>query len=301
MNCYLLMEFRIITHASNAANAMETLREARDTTISDANGDDASASNALAITSQILPSAADQLDLDTIFNQSLSSDSGQLDPNTIMNHLMHNFAGVPYQTDIQSQDFLRNMLDQITQNPEIMNAITQLGQQIDGNQDSGSMFAAMSRCQDGGVSGDLDMSFMVQQMMPFLSQDLHRGGSTSNLLEHDPSMKHENHRRCYSDSASLNGLPMDCQMNLKEAAQKIEEDYPAAEVFSSMVETAALLHENVYDIYGLAELCSEEELAETVSNLEGLSVFLKKNGESISHHNHHYHRYFKVQILYPLL
>ena len=51
-------------------------------------------------------------------------------------------------------------------------------------------------------------------------------------------------------------------MNLKEVAQKIEEGYPAAEVFSSMIETAALLQDNVYDIYGLAELCSEDELAE---------------------------------------
>ncbi|KVH90110.1 Ubiquitin [Cynara cardunculus var. scolymus] len=234
------------------------MREAGDT-ISEANGDDASASNALTTTSRSLPSAGGQLDLDTILNQSLPSDGGQLDPNTIMNQLMQNLAGVSYQTDFESHDFLRNILDQITQNPQVMDAINRLGQQMDGNQDLGSMFATMNGCQGGG---DFDMSFMVQQMMPFLSQALHRGGSSSNLLEHDPSLKHEHHRRCYSDSASLNGLPMDCQANLKEAAQKIEEENSAVEVFSCMVETAALLQDNVHDIYGLAELCSEEELAE---------------------------------------
>nr|GFB19047.1 zinc finger, LIM-type [Tanacetum cinerariifolium] len=52
------------------------------------------------------------------------------------------------------------------------------------------------------------------------------------------------------------------QMNLKEAAQKIKDEYPSIDIFSSVVESAALLHDHVYDIYGLADLCSEEELAE---------------------------------------
>lgn len=62
-------------------------------------------------------------------------------------------------------------------------------------------------------------------------------------------------------------------MNLKEAAQKIEDEYPSIEIFSSVVESAALLHDYVYDIYGLADLCSEEELAE-VSSIS-LSIYLR--------------------------
>lgn len=52
------------------------------------------------------------------------------------------------------------------------------------------------------------------------------------------------------------------QMNLKEVAKKIEDEYPPLEIFSSVIETTALLNENIQDIYGLADLCSDEELAE---------------------------------------
>ncbi|CAI9288902.1 unnamed protein product [Lactuca saligna] len=175
--------------------------------------------------------------------------------------------GVPNQTEMESQDFLRNMLDQITRNPEMMRAIGQLGQHMDDNQDLGSMFSAMSepQCQGGGDSGfdsDLDMSFMVQQMMPFFSQAFYHEDSGLNLLEHHPPIKKELHRRCYSDSASIKGSSVDCQMNLKEVAKKIEDEYPPLEIFSSVIETTALLNENIQDIYGLADLCSDEELAE---------------------------------------
>ncbi|KAK1436218.1 hypothetical protein QVD17_01996 [Tagetes erecta] len=182
------------------------------------------------------------------------------DQTTIMNLFMHNpelhglLTGISTQTEIEPQDILRNTLEQLTQNPEMMNAINQLGQQMDGNQDLGSLFAAMS-CSDGG--GDLDMSLMFQQMMPFVSQ-----AASSRLHEHNRPMKRDLHRRCYSDTASLSGYSIDCQMNIKEAAQKIADEYSALDIFSSMVESAALLNDNVYDVYGLADLCSEEELAE---------------------------------------
>ncbi|KAI3687527.1 hypothetical protein L1987_81224 [Smallanthus sonchifolius] len=213
-------------------------------TIPDANVDVANASYALTSNNQSLPSAR-----------------GQLDQITIMNLLMQNpalhrlLAGVlSNQTEIQSQDFLRDTLEQLTQNPEMMLAISQLGQRMDGNQDLGSMFAAMS-CSNGG--GDLDMSSMFQQTMPLFSQ-----ATSSRLIEHDRPMKRDLHRRCYSDTASINVLSTDCQMNIKEAAQKIMDEYSAVDIFSSMVESAALWNDNVYDVYGLADLCSEEELAE---------------------------------------
>ncbi|PWA34590.1 zinc finger, LIM-type [Artemisia annua] len=181
-----------------------------------------------------------------------------------MNLFMQNPAlnglleGVSNQAEFESQDFLTNMLGQLSQNPEMMNAISQLGQQMDGNQDLGSsMFPTMD--------GDLDMSFIAQHMMTLFSQASHQPSSSSILLEHNPPTKYGLHRRSYSDSASLNILSTDFQMNLKEAAQKIEDEYPSVEIFSSVVESAALLHDHVYDIYGLADLCSEEELAEVSS------------------------------------
>ncbi|KAL4592884.1 hypothetical protein LXL04_005891 [Taraxacum kok-saghyz] len=202
--------------------------------------------------------------------------NSQLDPNMIMNQFMQNPAligvldGIPNQTEMESPDFLRNMMDQITRNPEMMTAINQLGQQMVDNQNLGSMFASMTGSHsydgDGGPDcdgGDLDMSFMVQQMMPFFSQSFHCEEDTSlNLLEHSLPPKPKVHRRCYSETASITGISVDCQMNLKEITKKIEDEYPALEIFSSVVETAALLHENIQDIYGLADLCADEELAQ---------------------------------------
>ncbi|MFS8003547.1 putative transcription factor interactor and regulator LIM family [Helianthus anomalus] len=184
----------------------------------------------------------------------------QLDQITTMNLFMQNpalhglLAGVSNETEINSQDFLKNTLEQLTQNPEMINAISQLGQQMGDNQDLGRMFSTMS-CSNG--DGDLDMSLMFQQIMPLFSQ-----ATSSRLLEHNRPMKHERHRRCFSDTASINCISIDCQMNIKEAAQKIHDEYPALDIFSSMVESVALLDDNVYDVYGLADLCSDEELAE---------------------------------------
>ncbi|KAI3522556.1 hypothetical protein L1887_00429 [Cichorium endivia] len=241
-----------------------------DTDDDDDDDDEASTSGFLTPTDQSHPFTDGRLDLDTVMNPFMQNPAliGLLD-------------GVPNQTEMESQDFLRNMLDQITRNPEMMSAISQLGQQMVDNQNSGSMFAAMGGSQssgDDGVDGDLDMSFMVQQMMPFFSQAFYREDPSLNLLGHNPPIKQELHRRCYSDSASIMGLSVDYQMNLKEVAKKIEDGYPALEIFSSVVETAALLHENIQDIYGLADLCSEEELAETPSPSLYFSVAL-----SLSH------------------
>nr|GEX42308.1 zinc finger, LIM-type [Tanacetum cinerariifolium] len=216
-------------------------------TISEAKGDDEFVSYPLTTTNQVhLP---------------IQPVGGQLDQDIVMNLFMQNPAlnglleGVSNQTEFEPQDYLTNMLGQLSQNPEMMNAISQLCQQMASNQDLGSMFATMD--------GDLDVSFMAQHMMPLFSQASHQPISSSSMLrEHNPPTKHGFHRRCYSDSASLNVLSTDCQMNLKEAAQKIKDEYPSIDIFSSVVESAALLHDHVYDIYGLADLCSEEELAE---------------------------------------
>ena len=54
-------------------------------------------------------------------------------------------------------------------------------------------------------------------------------------------------------------------MNLEHVAQKIVDQYPPLEIFSSVVETASGLYNNASDTGPLDELCSEEELAQ-VSN-----------------------------------
>lgn len=80
-------------------------------------------------------------------------------------------AGVSQQTGVGSPDMLRNMLQQFTQNPAMRNTVNQIAQQMD-NQDLGSMFSG----SDGGPGG-LDLSRMMQQMMPIVAGAL--GGISS--------------------------------------------------------------------------------------------------------------------------
>lgn len=103
----------------------------------------------------------DQLDAANAVSQVLQSPS--------LNGLL---SGVSQQTGVGSPDVFRNMLQQLTQSPQIMNTVSQLAQQVD-SQDIGNMFSGLG----GGQGGGLDLSRMVQQMMPIVSQALGRGAS----------------------------------------------------------------------------------------------------------------------------
>ncbi|GJZ68170.1 ubiquitin-like domain-containing protein CIP73 isoform X3 [Tanacetum coccineum] len=212
----------------------------------------------------------------SVGNQSLTSPGGQMDPATMMNQVMQNpalsslLAAAANQPGAGPPDVLRNLMSQLAQNPAMMNTVTQLAQQMDGNQNLASMMAGMG----GPGSGSGDMSSMVQQMMPFVSQSLNRGSSSSNLLQRQPSRKPTLHRR-HSSVKNLNineRSSSDFRMNLENAAQKIVEQYPPTEIFSSIVETAAL-HNSIFDSGALDELCMEEELAQRV--LDSLIVSSK--------------------------
>ncbi|KAD5508287.1 hypothetical protein E3N88_15990 [Mikania micrantha] len=204
-------------------------------------------------------------------NQNLQSSGGQLDPATIMNQVVQNpalnnlLAGVSNQNGAGSPDFFGNFMTQLSKNPEMMNTVNQLAQQMDGNQDLTSMLTSMGGPSGGGGSGNLDMSSLVQQMMPFVSQTLNSGSSTSssNMLQSLPSRKGMLHRRSSSvKSLNTHERSGDFQMNLENAAQKIVEHYPPLEIFSSIIQTAAAYRNNVYDTSAINELCMEEELAQ---------------------------------------
>ncbi|KAL7590388.1 hypothetical protein Lser_V15G39955 [Lactuca serriola] len=188
--------------------------------------------------------------------------SGQSDPSATMNQVMQDptlsglLSGLSNQNGNNSQDFFKNLMNQVSQNPTMMNTINQLAQQMDGNQDLGGM-------RSGPRSGNLDISSMVQQMMPFVSQALNHGSSSSNMLQPTPSRKGGLNRR-YSSVKSLNTneRSSDFKMNLEHVAQKIVDQYPPLEIFSSLVETASGLYNSAYDTGALDELCSEEELAQ---------------------------------------
>ncbi|KAJ0615942.1 putative Ubiquitin-like domain-containing protein [Helianthus annuus] len=203
---------------------------------------------------------------------STSSAGGQLDPAATMNQLMQNpalnnlLAGVSNQNGSGSPDLFRNLMSQVAQNPEMMNTVNQFAQHMDGNQDLSSMLAGMGG-SGGSGSGNLDMSSLVQQMMPFVSQALNSGSgsgsSSSNKLQSVPSRKGTLHRRSSSvKSLNINERSSEFQMNLENAAQKIVEHYPPLEIFSSIVQTAAALRNDVYDTNAINALCMEEELAQ---------------------------------------
>lgn len=112
----------------------------------------------------------------------LSAD-GQFDSASAMSQVLRSpvmnnlFAGVSEQTGVGSPNVFRNMLQQLTQNPQIMNTVSQIAQQVDG-QDLGNMFSGLGSGQGGGF----DLSGMVQQMMPVVSQVLGHGSPTPQLF-----------------------------------------------------------------------------------------------------------------------
>lgn len=98
---------------------------------------------------------------------------GQFDMGNAMSHILQSpalnglLAGVSQQTGIGSPNALRNIMEQLTQSPAMRNTVNQLAQQID-NHDLGNMFSSLG----GGQGGGFDLSRMMQQMMPIVSQAL---------------------------------------------------------------------------------------------------------------------------------
>lgn len=102
---------------------------------------------------------------------------GQGDLESVMSQVLHSpalnglLAGVSEQTGVGSPDALRNMLQQLTQSPQMRNVVNQIAQQVD-SQEVGNMFTGM-----GNQGGGLDFSRMFQQMMPVVSRALGATGA----------------------------------------------------------------------------------------------------------------------------
>ncbi|KAK3231946.1 hypothetical protein Dsin_003827 [Dipteronia sinensis] len=173
----------------------------------------------------------------------------QLDPGSAMSQVLGSpeinglLSGFSEQTGVGSPDVLRNMLQQFTQSPQIMNTVNQIAQQFDG-QDLGSMFSGLG----GGQGGGLDLSRMVQQMMPVVSQALSRGSSAP---------QHSENRSTGTD----NHEDVDFQIGIQQVAQRVEHFDPPEEVFRAIVESAGRLQGNGMSAEDLVnELCSDESL-----------------------------------------
>lgn len=116
----------------------------------------------------------DQVDMGSVMSQVLQSPA--------LNGLL---AGVSEQTGVGSPDALRNMLQNFTQSPQMMNAVNQITEQVD-TQDFGNLFAGLG----GGQGGGIDMSRMFQQMMPIVSRAL---GAGSTPAQPSPVVGPESH------------------------------------------------------------------------------------------------------------
>ncbi|XP_055833391.1 ubiquitin-like domain-containing protein CIP73 isoform X2 [Solanum dulcamara] len=156
-------------------------------------------------------------------------------------------SGVSQQTGAGSPDLLRNMMQQLTQSPAMMNTVSQIAQQID-TQDLGSMFS--------GQGGGMDLSRMFQQMMPIVSQAL---GGISAVPQQIPN----NAQRPGENAAVRGATPTgeNVQIDLHEVAQGIENNSPPVEILRSLIQSTESLHHNGSTDQSLAdELSSEEDL-----------------------------------------
>ena len=138
-----------------------------------------------------LPSAVGQV-MDSRPLGAQGSD-GQIDMANFMSQVLQSPAlnslvtGVSEQTGVVSPDVCRNMLQQLTQSPQMRNTVNQIVQQVD-TQDLGNMFAGLGRGQGGG----LDLPRMFQQMMPIVSQALSGRPAPSQLsaVEAEPPSRY---------------------------------------------------------------------------------------------------------------
>ncbi|KAE9592668.1 putative ubiquitin [Lupinus albus] len=185
-------------------------------------------------------------------HQPLPSGDSQNDMTSLMSQVLHSpaisglLSGVSQQTGVDSPDGLRNMLEQFTQNPQMMNTVNQIAEQV-GSEDIGNMFAGMERGQGGGI----DLSRMFQQMMPIVSRVLGGGTPPSLFSVAEPQPQAPNR----DDHQSL-------QLDLQPVVQRIEHVSPPTDVFRAVAENAVHLSGNGSASNDLLdELCSNESLA----------------------------------------
>ncbi|PIA39642.1 hypothetical protein AQUCO_02600238v1 [Aquilegia coerulea] len=187
------------------------------------------------------PASNDQLDAASMMSQVLNSPA--------LNGLL---AGVSQQAGIGSPNGLRNMLEQFTQSPSMRNTLNSIVQQIDGQELSN--FAGMGRGQGGGI----DLSRMVQQMMPIVSQALTRTPTIPEPYGLDSGEQRLSDMGGEIRDDRPNQIS---QIDLQGVAQSIERNDPPGEIFRTVVEQTASLCSGGGSQELVEELCNDEDLA----------------------------------------
>ncbi|XP_073035144.1 uncharacterized protein [Primulina eburnea] len=160
-------------------------------------------------------------------------------------------AGVSRQTGIGSPDMMRNMLQQLTQNPAMRNTMNQIAQQIDSH-DLGNMFAGMG----GGQGGGIDLASMMQQMMPIVSQALGGVSSASQRsFVTEPVLSESRSRRDMTPNR------INTQIDIQQVVQTLENPSSPEEIFRSLAGT-------VVGVFG--DTTAGESIINDVCSQEGL-------------------------------
>ncbi|KAL9259674.1 Ubiquitin-like domain-containing protein [Drosera capensis] len=166
------------------------------------------------------------------------------------------FSGLAAQAG-GSPDDLRNMFHSFTQNPVAMNTVSQLAQQLTREDDIQPMLAGLG----GGQGGGLDLSRMVQQMMPIVSRAL--GGNSGND-EMIPALGLGSEPSNISGSTRVadRSLNQSSQYDIQQAIQDIMMISSPQDLFGAVVQHAAHLYLNgIHDEELVYDLIDNDALA----------------------------------------
>ncbi|KAJ8772663.1 hypothetical protein K2173_027840 [Erythroxylum novogranatense] len=168
--------------------------------------------------------------------------------------LLTNFSE---QTGFGSPNMLRNMLQQLTQNPQVMSSVSQIAQQVD-SQDLGNMFSGLGSGQGGGI----DLSRMVQQMMPVVSQVF---GNASATPPPFVGARTESQQQLHEGKLSGDGRSIHSanQIGTEEDMARITGHFDTpGDVFRTAVENAVRADQNgSASVEAVRELSNNEDLA----------------------------------------
>lgn len=186
------------------------------------------------------PGGEGQVDIGSMLSSVLNS--------PMFGNLMSNVAA---QTGTESPADVRNIMEDLTQNRAVMDTLSSMVQNVDVPQRG---------------QGGFDLSRMMQQMMPVVSQVL--GGAT-------PRAAGTNNTGDESVSDAVGGRRS--QMDLQEACQRIEQHDAPEDIFGAVLETAAQAYGDDESIeVMLEELASDPELAD-----EYMKLLLEQVGERV--------------------
>lgn len=186
------------------------------------------------------PGGEGQVDIGSMLSSVLNS--------PMFGNLMSNVAA---QTGTESPADVRNIMEDLTQNRAVMDTLSSMVQNVDVPQRG---------------QGGFDLSRMMQQMMPVVSQVL--GGAT-------PRAAGTNNTGDESVSDTVGGRRS--QMDLQEACQRIEQHDAPEDIFGAVLETAAQAYGDDESIeVMLEELASDPELAD-----EYMKLLLEQVGERV--------------------